>query len=63
MLQYVYYIRGIEQYRPWIKQNLASVGLSSSKAIVINKQEDKEQSKRVTFRIITNADEQLQNLA
>ncbi|ELA08939.1 hypothetical protein MOMA_00970 [Moraxella macacae 0408225] len=63
VLQYVYYIRGIEQYRPWIKQNLASVGLSSSKAIVINKQEDKEQSKRVTFRIITNADEQLQNLA
>lgn len=63
VLQYVYYMNGIEKYRPWIKENLAAVGLSSSKAVIINKQEDKAQSKRVTFRIITNADEQLQNLA
>lgn len=64
VLQYVYYMQGVNQYRPWIKENLAAVGLSSSKIVRDQKNlENREQSKRVTFRIITNADEQLEKLA
>nr|WP_282842525.1 OmpA family protein [Moraxella osloensis] len=64
VLQYVYYMQGVNQYRPWIKENLAAVGLSSSKIIKDQQnKENRDQSKRVTFRIITNADEQLEKLA
>ncbi len=63
VLHYVYNIPQAKAYRPWIKENLAAVGLSSAKVIKNNQgQEDKIQSKRVTFRIITNADEQLQKI-
>lgn len=63
VLNYVYSIPSVAQYRPWIKEHLAAVGLSSAKTIKYqNGVEDKEQSKRVTFRIITNADEQLQKI-
>ena len=64
VLQYVYYMQGVNQYRPWIKENLAAVGLSSSKIIKDQQnKENRDQSKRVTFRIITTADEQLEKLA
>ena len=64
VLQYVYYMQDVKQYRPWIKENLAAVGLSSSKIIKNQQnQENREQSKRVTFRIITNADEEIEKLA
>lgn len=60
VLHHVYNIPTISQYRPWIKENLAAVGLSSAKTIKDNQGvENKSQSKRVTFRIITNADEKL----
>lgn len=60
VLYHVYNIPQISQYRPWIKENLAAVGLSSAKTIKDNQgTENKSQSKRVTFRIITNADEKL----
>lgn len=63
VLQYVYHLNSVGKYRPWIKEHLAAVGLSSSKVIKDNDIENKEASKRVTFRIITNADEQLEKLA
>lgn len=61
VLQYVYLVPevyGEEKYRDWVKSNVAAVGLSSSKNIV-NKDgvEDGEMSRRVTFRVITNAEE------
>lgn len=63
VLNYVYHIPAVSQYRPWIKTNLAAVGLSSAKTIKDETGiENKEQSKRVTFRIITNADEQLDQI-
>ncbi|ASU15016.1 OmpA family protein [Actinobacillus pleuropneumoniae] len=64
VLIYLYQLENIAQYRDWIKSNLSAVGLSSSKTIK-NTQgiEDKEASKRVTFRIITNAEEQLRKLS
>lgn len=63
VLQYVYHIDSVKNYQDWIKQNLASVGLSSAKIIKDqNNQENKEASKRVTFRIINNSDEQLNKI-
>lgn len=63
VLHHVYHIHEVQKYRPWIKENLAAVGLSSAKTIKDSQgTENKEQSKRVTFRIITNADEQLNQI-
>lgn len=64
VLYYVYNLSEVKNFREWIKSNLSAVGLSSSKRILSeNGDEDKAASKRVTFRIITNAEEQLQKLS
>lgn len=63
VLHYVYHIDSVRHYQAWIKENLASVGLSSAKTIKDEfNQENKEASKRVTFRIISNSDEQLNKI-
>lgn len=63
VLQYVYHIPSVQNYQGWIKENLAAVGLSSAKIVKDNNnQENKEASKRVTFRIISNSDEQLNKI-
>ena len=48
----------IEHYK-WVKNNVAAVGYSSSKAVVKEGIEDEERSRRVSFRVITNAEEQI----
>lgn len=64
VLFYVYNLSSVIDYRSWIKSHISAVGLSSSKVIKNNEgHEDKDASKRVTFRIITNAEEQLQKLS
>ncbi|WP_226663258.1 flagellar motor protein MotB [Microbulbifer aggregans] len=63
VLQYIYDIPAVEQYRPWINSSFAAVGLSSSKAIYDESgHEDREHSRRVSFRVITNADIQFQRI-
>lgn len=63
VLQFVYHIPAVQNHQGWIKENLAAVGLSSAKTIKDNhNQENKEASKRVTFRIISNSDEQLNKI-
>lgn len=64
VLVYLYQLDEIKNYRSWIKSHLSAVGLSSSKTVKNSRgEEDKEASKRVTFRIITNAEEQLKKLS
>lgn len=64
VLAFTYQLDDIAPYREWIKENISAVGLSSSKVIKDTQgKEDKEASKRVTFRIITNAEEQLQRIS
>lgn len=47
----------------WIRNNMAAVGLSSSKPILDDRgNEDFNRSRRVTFRIITNADAKIQQI-
>lgn len=51
------------EYHKWLRDHTAAVGLSSSKPIVdMRGQEDPNKSRRVTFRIITNADSKIQQI-
>lgn len=63
VLNHVYNLPEVVSYRPWIKSNIAAVGLSSSK-LILNEDgfEDKERSRRVSFRVISNADEQIKKI-
>lgn len=57
VLAYVYSLPESENYRPWIKKTFAAVGLSSSRPVLTpDGREDRKRSRRVTFRVITNAD-------
>jgi outer membrane protein OmpA-like peptidoglycan-associated protein len=63
VLEYVYALPGIRVERPWVKEHVAAVGFSSSR--LIQKQdgtEDRERSRRVSFRVITNAETQIRKI-
>ncbi|EKO3895524.1 OmpA family protein [Vibrio metschnikovii] len=47
------------EHYDWVKNNVAAVGYSSSKAVVKNGIEDEKRSRRVAFRVITNAEQQI----
>ena len=59
VLEYVLQIPGISENRYWIKQHLTANGLSSSKLISKDGIEDKEESRRVEFRLRTNAEKRI----
>jgi outer membrane protein OmpA-like peptidoglycan-associated protein len=63
VLQYIYLLPTIVADKEWVKLNLAAVGLSSSR-LVLNKSgyEDFRASRRVSFRVITNADIQIKKI-
>jgi outer membrane protein OmpA-like peptidoglycan-associated protein len=51
------------QQQEWVKSSFAAVGLASSRLILnSDNTENQEQSRRVTFRIITNADIQIRKI-
>lgn len=59
VLAYIYQLPEVQQYSPWIKRYFAAVGFSSSRLVMDEKdasKEDRVRSRRVTFRVITNAD-------
>lgn len=62
VLEYVYSLPSVAEYKPWIKQNFAAVGFSSAKAVIEGGVENNEKSRRVTFRVITNADIQMRKI-
>lgn len=60
VLSYVYQIPLIETqgHLDWVRSNVVAVGMSSSKRVLDEDgQEDTVKSRRVTFRIITNAEQ------
>lgn len=64
VLQYVYsLITADSPDREWVRTQVAAVGFSSSR-LVLNEQgaEDPEQSRRVTFRVMTNAETQIRTI-
>jgi outer membrane protein OmpA-like peptidoglycan-associated protein len=63
VLQYMYDLPTLHTERPWMKKHIAAVGLSSSKAVLTAYGlEDKARSRRVSFRVITNAETQIRKI-
>jgi outer membrane protein OmpA-like peptidoglycan-associated protein len=57
VLEYVYGLDAVAPYQKWLKGHVAAVGFSSSRPIENDKgKEDGRASRRVTFRVITNAE-------
>ena len=60
VLEYVYELPAVRQDRRWIKKKMATVGFSSSHPVLdFAGVEDREASRRVLFRVVTNAETQI----
>ena len=63
VLQYVLQIPEIRESKGWLQQQLTANGLSSSKLIThSNSTENSEESRRVEFRVRTDAEKQLEKI-
>ncbi|GAW86184.1 conserved hypothetical protein [Bathymodiolus platifrons methanotrophic gill symbiont] len=62
VLQYVYLLKSIRNNKDWVKKHISAVGFSSSKVVMENGVENHERSRRVTFRVITNAETQIRQI-
>lgn len=63
VLSYVYNLSNIETNRFWVKERVAAVGFSSSRLVrKPDGKEDFERSRRVSFRVITNAETQIRKI-
>lgn len=63
VLEYVYGLQEIKPHLPWLKKHVAAVGLSSSRPVMdSDNQEDRDASRRVTFRIITKAETKVREI-
>jgi outer membrane protein OmpA-like peptidoglycan-associated protein len=63
VLEYVYLLKASDPYRAWLKTHVAAIGFSSSHPIVQNDgKEDLKASRRVTFRILTNAESSINEM-
>lgn len=60
VLQYVYKLPEVAEDREWVKAKVAAVGFSSSRLVLDGRgAEDEEASRRVLFRVVTNAEMQI----
>jgi outer membrane protein OmpA-like peptidoglycan-associated protein len=63
VLNYIYDLHDVAPLQPWMKANVAAVGFSSSRLqLAEDGSEDREGSRRVSFRVITNADTQIRKI-
>ncbi|EFM21229.1 type II Zorya anti-phage system protein ZorB2 [Pantoea sp. aB] len=63
VLQYVYSLKESETHQKWVKSKFAAVGYSSSHPILdAAEKEDPNRSRRVTFKVITNAELQIRRI-
>lgn len=62
LMHYVFQLPGVDP-NGWVKEKIAAVGYSSSRAVVdADGLEDEIRSRRVTFRVMTNAETQIQRI-
>lgn len=60
VLSFVVRLPGVRDvWDSWLRERLTANGLSSSKLVVVGSVEDRDQSRRVEFRIRTDAEEQM----
>jgi len=63
VLLFVQSLESVTADREWVRKNVAAVGFSSSRLVLNDKgQEDEDASRRVTFRVITNAETQIRRI-
>ncbi|MGP9767906.1 OmpA/MotB family protein [Halomonas sp. AOP13-D3-9] len=63
VLSYLYRLPETQSQKAWVKQTTAAVGFSSSHLVMNDVgQEDHERSRRVSFRILTNAESQIREI-
>lgn len=63
VLDYVYHLPSSRENMDWIRGHIAAVGLSSSRVLFDERGlEDELKSRRVSFRVITNADIQIKRI-
>ncbi len=63
VLEYIYRLAGVADRREWIKEKVAAVGFSSAHLKYDDEgRENREASRRVSFRVITNADTQIRKI-
>lgn len=63
VLFYVQMLNAIKADKDWVRKNLAAVGFSSSRLILDERGfEDADASRRVTFRVMTNAEIQIRRI-
>lgn len=63
VLVHVYNLPEISNDKSWVKKNVAAVGFSSSRPILKESgEEDENRSRRVSFRVITNAETQIRKI-
>ena len=63
VLQYVYLLPSVKKYEQWMKDNIAAVGFSSAKVRKDDQGiENDVASRRVSFRVITNAEKSIDTI-
>ncbi len=63
VLQYLYTMPSVAKSQTWMKETIAAVGFSSSHPIQSGDgAEDQERSRRVTFKVVTNAELQIRKI-
>jgi outer membrane protein OmpA-like peptidoglycan-associated protein len=63
VLEYAYGLPAIAKERDWVRQHFAAVGFASSRLVLDESgAEDRERSRRVTFRVVTNAEVQIRRI-
>ena len=62
VLQHVLNLFEVTNKKKWLKNHLTANGLSSSRLIETNEIEDKEASRRVEFRVETNAEKKIEEI-
>ena len=62
VLEYVMNMESLSKYEDWLIDNITANGMSYSQRIYKNNVEDKEASRRVEFRVITNCEETIDEI-
>lgn len=63
VLQYLYQMQSVSAHQAWIKSVFSAVGYSSARPVLDeNGQENQERSRRVTFKVLTNAELQIRKI-
>ena len=60
VLYYLFSLNTINQHQEWLISVFRANGLAFAKKIVIDGEEDKNKSRRVEFRVITNTEERIE---